>query len=287
MNKLIKNFIKFCFGLAFLLNINAFAAEKEFNAYITNHILSKTENVINFTWQNKSYWLKKLDLDKVSTTHKVGRLVMAWSLPNFLKTTPLNNSNLLTQEVERLKFCERSGAACARVVAFGQNWIVTTDEGALLSKKLEKLSSPQCLELILRCIQVIANNHQKGFIHGRSFLKDMVINEVGVIKLIDIEEDPIKVMSFKEGMARDYFFFLFSALPFLEKPEQQLLKQKLISATDKNVLKILVSITNYSWLAAPFSWFENYLGKDTKRFLRTLNFLKALKNSLDGEKQGG
>lgn len=141
----------------------------------------------------------------------------------------------LLEEAERLKKFAAKNARVPQVLGIAEGHIVLADCGLPLPHFL-KTSNDQTTkhEFLERIVANLSDVHNAGLIHGRPHLKDMMLDEEGLIYLLDLEEDPLKVMNFEEAQARDVWLLLSSCAQFCENPFKDL----------KDLLALYLGATN-------------------------------------------
>lgn len=137
-------------------------------------------------------------------------------MPIFRPTVSTGGAQSLKDEAIRLQAFANNSVAVPDVLALDDLFLVTSDVGIQLHQCLRNISSKEESEQILKqAIQALNNLHTKGFCHGRPSFGDMTIKD-RVIYFIDLEENPLTVMTLAQAQARDLWLFLNNAARYSE-----------------------------------------------------------------------
>lgn len=272
MNKQAIKIMLACFTL--FLMPESVAQDAKLHSYIIKTLLPQVSRVKEFQWRKEKYWLKKTTTNKAGWLHSFGRELGAVIIPiAFLKPTPYRGKNSLEIEKERLLECEQLKVNCPRLIDYGTNWLVMTDAGESAEEYIKGLPRTQRFEFILTLIKTIFDNQEKGFIHGRYYLRDMLVSSSGQIFVFDFEENPTHIMDIPDAKAREIFHFIVSVLTVLNDNEIKNLGCWLNKHLDKEIKKRLLTLKNYRKIFKFLDSFKHYLGRDPSRFLQAAFFI--------------
>lgn len=132
----------------------------------------------------------------------------------FRSTHNPNGIDALRTEARRLREMKDKGYLVPDIIAKGNTHMILSDIGTSLDKAATEEPDINTRRRILcRAATHLAGLHAKGDFHGRSRAKDMTIrgNEIG---MIDLEHEPLKVMSLPEAQARDFWYLLYDIAKF-------------------------------------------------------------------------
>lgn len=250
------------------------AQDPALHSYIVKKILPQTYRIKKFQWHKEKYWLKKTTINKDFWLYRFGRNLGASIVPiDFLKPTPYGDKNLLELEKERLLECEKCNVNCPRLIDSGTDWLVTTDAGVTAEQYLKRLPLSQKIEFTLKLIRTILHNQDKGFFHGRYYLRDMLVSPTGKIFVFDFEENPLDIMDVTNAKAREIFHFIVSVATILNDNEMMQLGFWLNKHLDKETKKRLLTLEHYKKILNFLYLFKRYLGRDPVRFLQAAFFI--------------
>ena len=169
----------------------------------------------NFEWNEQLVWIKRRPFSKKKHWHTLqSMLARMVRLPTFASTATAGGPQSLHYEAERLQSFALKNIPVPKVLAVTETFMLTEDVGLQLQNYLHQLSDSKEVRLLLtNAVMTIRQMHQAGLCHARPSLKDMTIRN-GIISLIDLEEDPLHVMSLSQAQARDIWLFLNSAARF-------------------------------------------------------------------------
>ncbi|MEP0521741.1 MAG: hypothetical protein ABJO09_19110 [Hyphomicrobiales bacterium] len=174
-------------------------------------------------YNEQSAWIKRPEKqrsDFVSFLHKSVSIF----LPTVLKPT-LATGGLagLLEEADRLKNFSAKSVVVPEVLNVSDDSIILSDCGPHLRHVLKTTSDKkEVADLLKRATGNLAEVHAKGLVHGRPHLKDMTLKDDGSVCLLDLEEDPLKVMGLDAARARDIWLLLSSCAEFCDHPLEDL-----------------------------------------------------------------
>lgn len=169
------------------------------------------------TYDGHSVWIKRPEQTRTSRFVLIHRF-LARVLPTVLQpSNAVGGMQALRSEAERLtKFAELDIPA-PKVLSVGDDHIILSDSGLQLRRTISKLPiGPKRMDLLTQAAKTLAKVHRCGLAHGRPHIKDMTIDTTGKIYLLDLEEDPMKIMSKHDAQARDIWLFLSSSAEFFD-----------------------------------------------------------------------
>lgn len=121
----------------------------------------------------------------------------------------------LLSEANRLKRFAAASIPVPEVLDVATDHIVLSDCGSQLRTVLTGITNQKEQRAVLeRAVANLAALHAAGLVHGRPHLKDMTLGEDGQIYLLDLEEDPLRVMTLSDAQMRDVWLLLASCAEF-------------------------------------------------------------------------
>jgi tRNA A-37 threonylcarbamoyl transferase component Bud32 len=186
--------------------------------HVSNH---PYERILKLEHDGRLIWIKQYNESKVRTWHRIQRAVTSLIPIGIFKTT-VSDFNSLTGEAIRLRKFREKDIPVPEVIYARPGLCAVYDVGGGFREKLRSIDNPnERLSLLKQATLNLANMHQAGLCHGRPLLKDMTWDN-GVIYFIDLEEDPLRVMSLAQAQARDIWLFLNGCVPFVSDGEDDL-----------------------------------------------------------------
>lgn len=170
-------------------------------------------------YNDENAWIKRPEKrrsDIVSWLHSS----ISFFLPSVLQPTGSKGGMAgLLEEADRLKNFSALSVVVPEVLTVTNDSIILSDCGPHLRHVLKTTSDKQDVESLLKkATGNLAGLHAKGLVHGRPHLKDMTLKDDGSVCLLDLEEDPLKVMSLEAAQARDIWLLLSSCAEFCDSP---------------------------------------------------------------------
>lgn len=174
---------------------------------------------------DQKIWIKKASPSKKTFWHSLQNLIAKCLKAPILKATAIEQTEShISQEVERMNKLSAHGIAVPEVLAFDQTLMVMKDAGSSLNIALNNAqNNADKKELIVSAVGDLKDLHQKKLTHGKPYLRDMFLSADGKIGFLDLEEDPLSVMSLEAAQARDLFLFLCSAARFVRQTDNKLI----------------------------------------------------------------
>jgi tRNA A-37 threonylcarbamoyl transferase component Bud32 len=162
-------------------------------------------------------WIKRVGAPKQNRWNRLHRVLSVFLRGLFRPTAARSHAASLHDEMERLRSCFEQGLPVPRVLHFGDGFLVLEDCGEPLPARLQREGMAARIALLSSAMATLAAFHQRGFCHGRPFMKDMTIRD-DVIHFLDLEENPLAQMSLAKAQARDVWLFLVGAMRFTAEP---------------------------------------------------------------------
>jgi len=159
--------------------------------------------------ENQRYWVKKRPFSKKTRWHRLQHvLTYVVPLPVLYPTVTEGGSASLKWEAERLRLFAAQGIPVPVVIAETSEFIITTDTGEQLHAYVASINDvDEKKRLLISAAKALSNLHKSGLCHGRPSLRDMTYKN-GEIYFIDLEENPLAVMTLAQAQARDIWLFL-------------------------------------------------------------------------------
>lgn len=124
-------------------------------------------------------------------------------------TRSMGGGAALIEEAARLKLWAQAGFHVPQLLGVSEQVMVTQDAGVELKAYLHQADEGECWARLQQAAGTLGELHGHGFAHGRPYLKDFVWDAAGQqIGFLDLEENPINVMSLADAQARDIWLFL-------------------------------------------------------------------------------
>lgn len=176
--------------------------------YIKKHPL---ELLSRIDFEGQTIWIKRRPPSKRTGWHRLASaLTYLIPLAIFYPTAVSDKSDSLTQEAERLRLFATKGLPVPEVLASTSSYLITSDVGLNLQQLAEQITTrEERSALFEKAMHSLANLHQANLCHGRPSLRDMTLQNDKVF-LIDLEENPLAVMSLAQAQARDLWLFFCS-----------------------------------------------------------------------------
>ncbi len=177
--------------------------------------------VFRVTFEGKDYWVKRPETRNLFTWLQKGSAAKTFEGERFA-----------------LHFLPSKGVPVSPVVAEGDGYFVTKDQGIPIIRLLEnpETSEPEKIRIMQAAARALAAMHAKSISHGRPNVKDICWDGAR-ISFIDFERFSLGRNTL-QGHAQDLILFLFSAY----------------SVTRKNAPEIEAAITTYRDAAPDGVW---------------------------------
>ncbi len=249
-------------------------------AVADNLLKDNTERYsFQFSYQGQQYWLKRRPLNKKKIWHSLQTFAAKVLGSAVLTATVVDKNNSLKEEAKRLHYFTQQQIAVPTVIHATDSYLITTDAGQTLHSVLAYAPLDTKKKLLAQAIDALSEIHSKKLCHGRPSSRDMLIG-AGALFFIDLEENPLTVMSLAEAQARDLWLFLNNASRYYpENPE--LLSELFLryqSAADPETLDALKKMVR---ILAPFRrlierYFSTWIGRDVRCAIAANRCLEVL-----------
>lgn len=206
------------------------------------------------------------------------RQIASWFLwPPPRSTTIVSSRDALRCEAHRIVHWRAAGLPAPRLLALGENFILTADAGPTFIRWLA-VEPRTCrrLELIEIAAQTLGHVHGVGFCHGRPMLSDIAFDGMHVT-FLNLEETSAAVMPLATAQARDTLCFLLSAagvfpLPWIRYCLRVLWVAYLRGRPPATTVRaIRRNLRLLRWISLPLRLIpRRWLRRDTARVLRAL-----------------
>jgi tRNA A-37 threonylcarbamoyl transferase component Bud32 len=161
----------------------------------------------SINYQGECVWIKRRPFSKKAIWHKLQKVATYFLPAIFAPTVSEGGAESLKQEAARIRLLASHDIAVPRVLVETEEFFITSDVGKQLHHYLHQLSDPeQKQHLLQQAVQALNRLHQANLCHGRPSLRDMTVKE-NTIFFIDLEENPLAVMSLAQAQARDCWLF--------------------------------------------------------------------------------
>jgi tRNA A-37 threonylcarbamoyl transferase component Bud32 len=193
-------------------------------ARIEQHVsLYPHDRILKLEHEGRLIWIKQYNESKVRTWHRIQRALTSLIPIGIFKTT-VSDFNSLTGEAIRLRKFREKNIPVPEVIYARPGLCAVYDVGGGFRDHLRQTDNPnERLSLLKQATLTLSMLHKAGLCHGRPLLKDMTWHN-GVIHFIDLEEDPLQVMSLPQAQARDLWLFLNGCVPFASDGEDDLIQ---------------------------------------------------------------
>jgi tRNA A-37 threonylcarbamoyl transferase component Bud32 len=251
-------------------NVQPFNDPEAYRRRVEEEICLRPDQLVfSLELDGQKCWVKRRPASKKLRWHRLQALVASLlRMRLFQPTVSQGGPESLRNEADRLACLREQRIPVPDVILCEDDFLVTDDRGVQLDYWLRTLPSDEDRQHWLRqAIGLLSQVHAAGLAHGRPMPRDMVIRR-GQLTLIDLEEDPVQVMSLAEAQARDVWLFMNSAVQLL--PDQASAAavfsdyHRTMTVEAERALRRLVA------LGRPFSWFlartlVGYLGSDLRK----------------------
>lgn len=240
--------------------------------------------IAKLDYHQESIWLKRRSPSKATGWHKLLSVLTALiPIPVFRPTVIHDAQDTLVNQAQRLQLFAARQLAVPEVLIITPNYMVTRDVGDDLKSCLDKEEREEVRTYLLdQAMEAIIAMHAVKLCHGRPFLRDMTYHE-GKVFFLDLEENPLSVMSLAEAQARDVWLFLNSVATYCAKDSFILshLFERYKQSASPETLKALKKMV---FLLKPLRFFaEHLLALVRSRDLnRAVKANKALEHCLMG-----
>jgi tRNA A-37 threonylcarbamoyl transferase component Bud32 len=179
------------------------------------------------------------------------RGVARWmGVDSLLPPVPLAGELACRAERAMIERLAALGVRVPRVLAAERLALVLSDVGTSLSDCCKQDSDPlRRAALIEQGFDALRDLHARGGYVSQAFARNLTVSDEG-IGFIDLEQDPLSVMSLPSAQARDVLFFVHSTARFLPRPAYAaLLRAHLRREDDAVVTEVIAIARRLAWLA--------------------------------------
>lgn len=182
----------------------------ELTALVEKQINEAPDKLIqSISYQNQTYWIKQRPFSKKNTWHSVQKILShCIPLPILRPTVSQGGSQSLQQEARRITIFHENNIPAPELICQTPDYLLTKDCGLPLQALFNKINKEDQREPYLhKAAQSLSELHSKKLCHGRPSCKDLLLqNET--LYWIDLEDDPLTVMSLAEAQARDLWLLM-------------------------------------------------------------------------------
>ena len=231
------------------------------------------ESVFPIELDGRRCWVKYRPHSKKNNWHRLQALFTSLlSMPLLKPTVSYGGVQSLRQEADRLNLLRTQGIPVPDVIMLGDDFLITDDCGVQLQEWIEALASVEEKYYWLKqAMYLLIQVHTAGLAHGRPMPKDMLIRD-DTLTLIDLEDDPLQVMSLAEAQARDVWLFMNAvACLLLEDTNRtasvfELYQASISKETGKSLSRLVAFIHPLSKLFSK-TFVADYMGRDLRQAL--------------------
>ena len=231
------------------------------------------EPVFSIELNGRKCWVKTRPYSKKNNWHCLQAFFASLlAMPLFKPTVSSGGAQSLRQEADRLNLMRAKGLAVPEVIMSEDDFLITEDCGLQLQEWIEALTGIEERQYWLKqAIYLLIQVHEAGFAHGRPMPKDMLIRDDN-LTLIDLEDDPLQVMSLAEAQARDVWLFMNAATRLLFEDAERTasvfeLYQTAASSETRKALHRLVSFVRPFSRLLSKKTISSYMGRDLRQAL--------------------
>lgn len=221
-------------------------------------VANPTQLVGRLDYENQALWVKRRPESKRKIWHHLLHyLTYIIPLPIIYPTALTDIANALLNEAARYRLFAEHDITVPAVLDVQQEYLVTTDVGGMVQDYLAKLTEPRDkYHLLNLAVMTLSRLHQAGLCHGRPSLRDLTYFK-GKIYFIDLEEEPLNVMSLPQAQARDLWLFLNSVARHC-KQEPELLNDLFISYLSNAQSETITALKQMVLFLRPVRCFVEY-----------------------------
>ena len=181
------------------------------------------KNIFSDAVDGRRVWFKKGGTGKRTFWHALqGLIATAIKKPILSVTAIPDGVNAALQESKNLRKFSELGVRAPDLLAHNDQMLVVSHLGTTFSSLLDQTNDLQeRKKFLLIAVQGLSDMHKKGLVHGRPYLRDMILCDDGKTGFIDLEETPLAVMNLPQAQARDVWLFLCSAAKYARNPDNK------------------------------------------------------------------
>ncbi len=214
------------------------------------------QRVIRLKYRDRTVWRKQYGLQgrrlRMSLLRWFASLLGANAL---IAPTPVSPEEACAIEKDMIQRLRQLDVLVPEIIETGDDYLVVSDIGTLFSQKCRETKAlEKRLDLLKKGFDALNDLHARGGYLSQAFARNMTLLN-GNIGFIDLDEDPLKVMTLEAAQARDILFFVHSTARFMrDAPEkyEAMLQLSLKDVPDKikheiakvsRILKFFIPLT--------------------------------------------
>lgn len=238
------------------------------------------KRVFHLEWQGHKIWVKQAEVVNYNIWHRLAKGASMLSRKSlFQPTIERDGVRALQREAERLRDYFGQGVQVPEVLAQGDLWIAISDVGQSLTALLKNSAVSQEAKDAIVCAAStqLAQLHQRNMWHGRPVLRDLAWDGKK-ISFLDLEEDPVPILTPEQCMIRDALIYVHSLFRDLKSDE---LIWSALHHYRKQAPTIVWELVRKEAMdmggVYTFLWImHRYLGKDGKSSYHALHALRTV-----------
>lgn len=170
------------------------------------------ERTLRASFNDEAVWVKYAAQKSHFTFRAVFNvLAAATGEPVFRPTHNPDPLGSLAVEADRLRYMGERGFFVPKLLKQERDHLVVSDVGTNVNSAMASNDNLAARRAIMeKVVDHLAEVHVRGEFHGRPVIKDLTIKN-GVIGMIDLEQEPLKVMPLRDAQSRDIFLALITA----------------------------------------------------------------------------
>lgn len=233
---------------------------------------SPSRRVERIPYQNGYAWVKHACYSKKTFWHRLQRILSYFIPLSILRpTVSLGGESALSHEINQLRKFKEYGLVVPHILEEFPDKIILSDIGLTLKEHLQKETSIEGRLLLLKnASRTLAEMHNLGLYHGRPHIKDIVYQpDTKQIGFLDLEENPLSVMSLNDAQDRDFWLFLCSCGRYIEHDVRYIegiassyLSQRNMPSPPKNLIILAKILKPLRYLVEKFLY--NVVGHDVR-----------------------
>lgn len=180
------------------------------------------------------------------------RLARGLGANALLAPIPLSAEAACATERSMIGRLQALGVRVPTIVEFGERMLVLSDLGPTLASCCrEAKTTGEVATLVTAGFAALADLHRRGGYLSQAFARNLTFSQ-GLVGFIDLEEDPVPMMSLVAAQARDTLFYVHSTARFLAGDRgcfQRLLDDHLQHESAQVRAEVFSSARRLSWLS--------------------------------------
>ncbi len=239
-----------------------------------------TLTVVKGELEGKIFWIKKVSPSKRTFWHALQSfLALVLRQPVIACTAIKGGQSALKNELETLKKFYESGIRVPKILASDDSVLVLSHLGQGLDRILSENDNLDFQkEILIKAMKLLSHVHKKNLVHGRPYIRDMILCDDGEIGLVDFEETPQTAMSLAQAQARDVWLFMAAVARYARRKgdkycydNETLMQDLLIQYKGNASVETLEELKKFSSFLAPIGnllvrpfWWK-HIGNDARR----------------------